>query len=112
MDSKVEQFDTPPPNYKLTEHATNGFSIKPSPAQIISYIMIAFSISVYFSCTNWIQSNTPLFILFIILTLTVIISSALATWVDPTDRVVYYYKWSRHDKTVSFSPQYDKMLFC
>lgn len=41
-----------------------------------------------------------------------IISSAISTLKDPTDRIVYYYKWSRFDKQVIFSPDYDKVLFC
>lgn len=41
-----------------------------------------------------------------------IISSAAATLIDPTDRVVYYYKWSKFDKKITFAPEYDKILFC
>lgn len=33
-----------------------------------------------------------------------IVSSWMASTCDPTDRVVYYYKWSRHDKKVVFAP--------
>jgi len=104
MESKVEQFSTPPPNYKLNKHSINGFSIRPSPAQLISYILIAFSISIYFSCTNILLNNTILLVFYITTGLILIISSALATIVDPTDRMVYYYKWSKHDKKVAFSP--------
>ena len=39
-------------------------------------------------------------------------SAALATIINPTDRVVYYYKWSLHDKTIHFKPDDDKFLFC
>lgn len=39
-------------------------------------------------------------------------SSAAATLIDPTDRVVYYYKWSKFDKKIAFAPEYDKILFC
>jgi hypothetical protein len=35
-----------------------------------------------------------------------IISSTVATMSDPTDRVVYNYKWSIHDKKVVFKPNY------
>jgi palmitoyltransferase len=41
-----------------------------------------------------------------------IISSGIATFCDPTDRVVYHYKWSRHDKKISFAPDYTKVLYC
>ena len=41
-----------------------------------------------------------------------VISSAAATLIDPTDRVVYYYKWSKFDKQINFAPEYDKILFC
>jgi palmitoyltransferase len=41
-----------------------------------------------------------------------IISSACATLINPTDRMVYYYKWSVHDQKIAFSPDYDQVLFC
>lgn len=41
-----------------------------------------------------------------------VVSAGLATGMDPTDRVVYYYKWSRHDRKITFAPEYDKVLFC
>ena len=40
------------------------------------------------------------------------VSSGVATCSNPTDRVVYYYKWSRHDRNIDFVPEYNKVLFC
>lgn len=112
MLQKVESFDTPPPNYNLREHATNGFSQGPSIAQIASYLIIAASIAVYFSSTLALDHSRVLLVLYVVFGVAMAASAALATGMDPTDRVVYYYKWSRHDRKITFAPEYDKILFC
>lgn len=101
-----------PPNYKSNEHATHGLSNTPSPAQITSFLVIGYTIAVYFSCVMSIHYNLTLLILYSTSFAVVLVSSAQASLTNPTDRVVYYYKWSRHDKKVTFSPEYDKILFC
>ncbi len=112
MDKKIEEFDTPPPNYLLTEHATHGFSTRPSPAQLASYIVISLSIAVYFSSTLSLLQSPALLALYCISGLTMALSALAATICDPTDRVVYFYKWSRHDRQITFAPDYSKVLFC
>jgi large-conductance mechanosensitive channel len=112
MQQKVESFDTPPPNYSLREHATNGFSQCPSPAQLAAYLIIATSIAVYFSSTLPLHNSSALLALYLLFGITMVMSAGMATVIDPTDRVVYYYKWSRHDRKIPFAPEYDKVLFC
>jgi hypothetical protein len=112
MQQKVESFDTPPPNYNLQQHATNGFSQRPSAAQLASYVIIATSIAIYFSSTLPLNNAPALLALYIIFGVIMCVSAGLATIIDPTDRVVYYYKWSRHDRKIPFAPEYDKVLFC
>ena len=112
MQDKIEQYDSPPPSYSLKEHATHGFSHSPSLAQIVSYLIIAYTVLVYLLCTISITQSTPLLVLFSLSLATLVISSGIATLMDPTDRVVFYYKWSRYDKKVPFSPEYDKILYC
>lgn len=102
----------PPPNYSLNDHAINGFSHRLSLAQIVSYIIIALSIAIYFSSTFTLHNNTVLLALYIVFGFIMVVTSSAATLIDPTDRVVYYYKWSRHDRNVKFAPEYDKVLFC
>lgn len=104
MQQKVETFDTPPPNYNLREHATNGFSQRPSPAQIAAYLIIASSIAIYFSSTLPLHSSGVLLALYLGFGIVMVVSAAMATVIDPTDRVVYYYKWSRHDRKIPFAP--------
>jgi hypothetical protein len=53
-----------------------------------------------------------LLVLYIVFGIVMVVSSALATLSNPTDRMVYYYKWSRHDRKITFAPEYDKVLFC
>jgi hypothetical protein len=77
-----------------------------------SYLVIAFSISVYFSCTISISLNIALLVLYIFFGVTMVVTSAIATLCDPTDRLVYHYKWSRHDKKILFAPDYGKVLYC
>lgn len=112
MQQKVESFDTPPPNYNLDQHATNGFSQRPSCAQLSAYLIIATSIAVYFSSTLPLDHSPVLLALYLLFGVVMAVSAALATAIDPTDRVVYYYKWSRHDRKIPFAPEYDKVLFC
>ena len=104
MQQKVETFDTAPPNYNLNQHATNGFSQRPSAAQIVAYLMIAISIAVYFSSTIVIDYSPVLLSLYTVFGVVMVVSAGLATGIDPTDRVVYYYKWTRHDRKIPFAP--------
>lgn len=112
MQQKIEAFDSPPPNYSLNKHARHGFSHRPSPAQIAAYLIIASSIAIYFSSTLALYFSNALLVLYLLFGLAMVVSTALATLNDPTDRVVYYYMWSRHDRNVTFAPEYDKVLFC
>lgn len=112
MQEKVESFDTPPPNYNSPNHATHGFSQRPSIAQIIAYIVISASVGIYFSSTLPLGMFPAVMGVYIGLGLIMVVSSAGATLINPTDRVVYYYKWSRYDRKVIFAPEYDKILFC
>lgn len=31
---------------------------------------------------------------------------------NPTDLIVYHYKWSKHDKTIKFEPNYNENYYC
>jgi hypothetical protein len=104
MEQTLEQFSTPPPNYPQPQHATNAFSHRPSAAQLTSYIAIAYTLSTYFSCVLPLHFNLTLLTLFSCSLLVLVVASAKASLANPTDRVVYYYKWSRHDRSVVFSP--------
>lgn len=112
MEEIVKSYNTPPPNYDLNLHATNGFSHKPSPAQIISYLVIIASITIYFTSVLPTLNIIILLILYIIFGTLMIISAGWATAIDPTDRVVYYFKWTRINHNISFNADYDKILFC
>lgn len=41
-----------------------------------------------------------------------VLAAARATSANPTDRMVYYYKWWQHDKKMGFKVDYEKVLFC
>ena len=101
-----------PPNYEPPTHATHGLSHCPSPAQIAAYLVVAASIAIYFTSIYSLYANTILLATYIIFGSIMLGSAALATIINPTDQVVYYYKWSLHDKTISFIPDNDKFLFC
>lgn len=74
--------------------------------------MVAASIAIYFTSIYSLYANTILLATYIIFGSIMLGSAALATMINPTDQVVYYYKWSLHDKTISFIPDNDKFLFC
>lgn len=112
MQDKIEEYDSPPPSYSLREHATHGCSHPPSLAQMVSYLVIGYTVLVYLLCTMSLSESTALLVLFCVFLGSLVISAGIATVMDPTDRVVYYYKWSRYDKKVGFSPEYDKILYC
>lgn len=100
----MREFNTPPPNYDLKERATHGLSLNLSLAQIVSYICIASSVAIYFSSIVTLHNNQILLILYTIFGVSMIVSSFLATMNDPTDRLVYFYKWSRFDSKIEFVP--------
>lgn len=108
----MKEFNTPPPNYILKERATHGFSRTPSIAQIVSYIAIICSIVIYFSSIITLYNLQVLLVLYVVFGVVMIVSSLLAILYDPTDRLVYYYKWSRYDSKIEFTPEYQKILFC
>ena len=66
----------------------------------------------YFSCLLPLRFSLPLLLLFASALATLVLTSAKASLTNPTDRVVYHYKWSRQDKKVSFSPDFRKVLYC
>lgn len=41
-----------------------------------------------------------------------VLAAVRATSANPTDRMVYYYKWSQYDKKMGFKVDYEKVLFC
>jgi hypothetical protein len=75
-------------------------------------VVIAASIAIYFTCILPLKYELVLIILYAVCGGAMVGSSAAATLIDPTDRVVYYYKWSKFDKKIIFAPEYDKILFC
>lgn len=112
MQIKMKEFKIPPPNYSLKQHATHGLSLRLSVAQVVAYIVIGSSIAIYFSSIIKLHNSSVLLALYCVFGVTMLVSSSLATFDDPTDRLVYYYKWSRFDQNVEFSPEYEKVLFC
>jgi hypothetical protein len=112
MDRKIQNFSLPPPNYNSKIHSRHGFSKCPSSTQILSYFVIISSIIIYFTCIWPFCPNLPLLILLSLSGLTMVFTSAYCTFLDPTDRLIYYYKWSRYDKKIQFSPDYGQTTFC
>jgi hypothetical protein len=67
-------------------------------------VIIAVSIAIYFSSIMPLRHEVVVIVLYAVFGGLMVLSSAAATLIDPTDRVVYYYKWSKFDKNISFTP--------
>jgi palmitoyltransferase ZDHHC1/11 len=79
---------------------------------VAAYCLISASIAVYFSCTNVLHSSSLLLFLYCLFGAVMILSAARATLANPTDRVVYSYKWSLQEKRVTFVVDYERVLYC
>lgn len=77
-----------------------------------AYLVIATTIGIYFSCVISLYFHPVLVALYCFFGVVMVVSSGLATGVNPSDRVVYYYKWSLHDRTIAFNAELDKVLYC
>ena len=90
--------NSPPPNYSLTNRATHSFSHLPSIPQVFAYLVISFDIITFYLCIHYINENWIIFGFYSFSLFLVIVSTALTSCSDPTDRTVYKYKWSKYKK--------------
>lgn len=88
--------DKPPPNYHHFNHATHTFSHAPSAPQIFSYCIILSEIVSYYVCIHSIINNWVLFGLYTFSVLLVVATTCITSLSDPTDKIVYNYKWSKY----------------
>lgn len=75
-------------------------------------MIIIASICIYFSCVWSLLQNTALIVLLCLSGIIMVLSSAYCTLSDPTDRIIYYYKWSKFDKNIKFAPDYSQTIYC
>lgn len=97
----------PPPNYPAPKHATHSFSHSPSVPQMVAYCFICCEIVVYFGCLHSINPNYILFGFYCASTVLMLVFAAICSFSNPTDSVVYLYKWHKYDKSVKFEPNYN-----
>lgn len=76
----------------------NSFTQKPSPTQILAYIVVLMGVVVFYSCItpnfHNFTANTTLSTLYGVTTLTLVISAILSSSIDPTDPLIHQYKQS------------------
>lgn len=110
--TRTRDLNLQPPNYPSTRHASHTFSHSPSIPQIISYVCIIAEIIIYFVCIHQKYQNYILMGFYILSGILMIITAAVCSSTNPTDKVIYYYKWSKIDKSVRFTIDYTLSCYC
>lgn len=85
-----------PPNYPKASHGSHGFSLGPSFAQVASYIIITAEIVVFFVCVHQVLQNYVILGLYVGFGVLMIVSALVCSCSNPTDMLVYHYKWSKY----------------
>ena len=93
MASNENKYSKPPPIYQRIPRATHSFSHSPSCQQVFIILVFIASIVVYYVCIHSLEENWVLFGLYTFSLLVMIISYIITSCTDPTDRIVYSYKW-------------------
>ena len=91
-----------PPNFSNSKHTSNAFSRNISKSQISAYLLVCLEIIVFFLCMNPFIQNLIILSFYVISGVVFFVSAAISQCSDPTDKVVYHYKWSRHNKLIAF----------
>jgi hypothetical protein len=69
----------------------------------LSSLLIVAEIAVYFTCVSPIKENTAVLVLYVLSGLIGIVGAVLATFHNPTDWIVYYYKGTQLKKDRPFT---------
>lgn len=101
-----------PPNYPSSRHASHTFSHSPSVPQILAYMIVTAEILVYFLCLRQLYENYIVLGLYCGFGVIVLVSGAICSATNPTDVVVYHYKWSKLDKSVLFDTDFSQNCYC
>ena len=106
------KYTSPPNNYPLSRHRTHGLSQNVSWAQVLSSLVVISEIVVYFSCVIQMHTSITILVLYVISGLIGIVTAMLATFHNPTDWIVYYYKSSDYKKDGSFKYNLKEARYC
>lgn len=101
-----------PPNYPRVRHASHTFSHTPSLPQLFAYLSVAAELVIYYVCLHRLYLNYILLGVYSASAGLVIAFALICSCTNPTDRMVYLYKWSKYSKEVKFESDFSTNYYC